>query len=126
MGLIAAKKAAMAAAHDSAAAAGRTKRGRDEEGDANGDVSKEEGAAGAAKRRHLLPDGGPAPEAAPSRQEGGSFAGSAATAPFARAREVPTVSLDTLFRKTKTKPQLYWLPLTDEEVRMRQAADVRG
>jgi apoptotic chromatin condensation inducer in the nucleus len=121
MGLIAAKKAAMAAAHDSAAAGGRAKRGRDEEGDANGEAGKEEeegtpaAAAPAAKRRHLAPDGGAATGAQP---EGGGSPGDAAPAASAPAREVPTVSLDTLFRKTKTKPQLYWLPLTDKEVRV--------
>jgi apoptotic chromatin condensation inducer in the nucleus len=30
--------------------------------------------------------------------------------------------LDTLFRKTKTKPHLYWLPLTDEQVAAKQKA----
>jgi hypothetical protein len=29
-------------------------------------------------------------------------------------------SLDKLFRKTKTKPHIYWLPLTDEEVEIKK------
>ena len=30
-----------------------------------------------------------------------------------------TKPLDELFRKTKTTPCIYWLPLTDAQVRMR-------
>jgi hypothetical protein len=34
--------------------------------------------------------------------------------------------LDLLFRKTKTKPHLYWLPLTDEQVAAKQKANQQG
>lgn len=43
----------------------------------------------------------------------------------ARARSAPAeeevVTLDDLFRKTKAKPHLYYLPLTDEQVAEKQA-----
>jgi hypothetical protein len=34
--------------------------------------------------------------------------------------------LDLLFRKTKTKPHLYWLPLTDEQVAAKQKTNQQG
>jgi hypothetical protein len=33
-----------------------------------------------------------------------------------KTNEPPAKGLDDYFRKTKTKPAIYWLPLTDEEV----------
>lgn len=32
------------------------------------------------------------------------------------------ILLDDLFKKTKTTPSIYWLPLTDEEIKQRDAA----
>ncbi|KAK9818433.1 hypothetical protein WJX72_012536 [[Myrmecia] bisecta] len=49
-----------------------------------------------------------APKAVPAR--------AAAPDPEPVEEDEPIVNLDTLFRKTKTVPFLYWLPLTDEEV----------
>jgi hypothetical protein len=37
-----------------------------------------------------------------------------------------TLQLDLLFRKTKTKPHLYWLPLTEEEVIAKRKNAQRG
>lgn len=34
-----------------------------------------------------------------------------------KVEEKPTRMLDDLFRKTKTTPPLYWMPLSPEEVR---------
>lgn len=34
----------------------------------------------------------------------------------AAEEEVPAKLLDDLFRKTKTAPCIYWLPLTEEQV----------
>jgi len=33
--------------------------------------------------------------------------------------KVPEKTLDTLFRKTNTKPNIYYLPLTEEEVKLK-------
>lgn len=33
-----------------------------------------------------------------------------------KANEPPAKGLDDYFRKTKAKPAIYWLPLTDEQV----------
>jgi len=33
-----------------------------------------------------------------------------------KANEPPTKGLDDYFRKTKAKPAIYWLPLTEEQV----------
>ena len=32
------------------------------------------------------------------------------------------ILLDDLFKKTKTTPSIYWLPLTDEEIKQRDEA----
>jgi hypothetical protein len=36
--------------------------------------------------------------------------------PAVKTNEPPAKGLDDYFRKTKTKPAIYWLPLTDEEI----------
>jgi hypothetical protein len=33
-----------------------------------------------------------------------------------KKNEPPAKALDDYFRKTKAKPSIYWLPLTDEQV----------
>jgi len=33
-----------------------------------------------------------------------------------KTNEQPAKSLDDYFRKTKAKPSIYWLPLTEEQV----------
>lgn len=37
-----------------------------------------------------------------------------------QAQEAPPPTLDDLFRKTSTKPCLYWIPLTDEQAAERK------
>ncbi len=38
-----------------------------------------------------------------------------------QVQEAPPPTLDDLFRKTSTKPCLYWLPLTEEQAIERKA-----
>lgn len=44
-------------------------------------------------------------------------------APAPAAAAPAPLALDELFRKTKTKPCLYWLPVTDEVVKERRAKE---
>lgn len=37
-----------------------------------------------------------------------------------QVQEAPPPTLDDLFRKTSTKPCLYWIPLTDEQAAERK------
>ena len=69
------------------------------------------GGSGEAKRKEREQRKRPSNESAEQRQ--------AEEASAADAK--PRVSLDDLFRRTKTSPHLYWLPLTDEEVARREA-----
>lgn len=54
----------------------------------------------------------------PAAAEAAEAAAAAAAPP---AAEEETVTLDDLFRKTKAKPHLYYLPLNDEEVAAKKA-----
>ncbi|XP_038891971.1 apoptotic chromatin condensation inducer in the nucleus [Benincasa hispida] len=40
--------------------------------------------------------------------------------------DTPIVTLDDLFRKTKATPRIYYLPLSDEQVQVKQTAAARG
>ncbi|KAJ9525359.1 hypothetical protein QJQ45_003244 [Haematococcus lacustris] len=86
-------------------------------------------AAMAAAREAALLNGGAFKRGAPAaHEEPGSkrHAGPLAQA-MAPPEDEAVVSLDTLFRKTTAKPQLYWLPLTTEQVAMkhRREADLQ-
>uniref|UniRef100_A0A7S0WJY6 RRM domain-containing protein n=1 Tax=Chlamydomonas leiostraca TaxID=1034604 RepID=A0A7S0WJY6_9CHLO len=91
MGIVAAAKRAMAAAAaDSAAVRPGAKRARGDEA---------EGAAGSKRLARTSLDGGAAPVAEPAE---------------------PMKSLDELFRKTVAKPCIYWLQLTEEEIKSKK------
>ncbi len=76
----------------------------------------------AAKRPHVDSDAdGDATAAAPA-----AAVVAAAPAPMAVDEEEAVLSLDDLFRKTTAKPQLYWLPLTEEQVCLWVSASMRS
>lgn len=52
--------------------------------------------------------------------------GSAAAAAQEEEEEDEPIILDDLFRKTEAKPSLYWLPLSEEEVRWRGSVESSG
>lgn len=43
--------------------------------------------------------------------------------PLPERIEPPIVTLDDLFRKTKATPRIYYLPLSDEQVKAKQSAE---
>lgn len=78
-------------------------------------AAKQKAAAAAApaagrKRSEPEADGGVA------AAENGGAAAAPATAVDAAAAEPPPLSLDDLFKKTTSKPMIYWLPLSEDKV----------
>jgi apoptotic chromatin condensation inducer in the nucleus len=130
------------AAKPSPAAAAAATSSKEQEAAEQKEGSEEPAAAPAAAaaaggaRRSALDRLGPAsaaeePAAAEPEERGGSKGGAGGSRQPAAASPPPdddeeeaeeeVKSLDDLFRKTKAKPPLYWLPLTEEQVAARKA-----
>lgn len=81
--------------------------------DSGSGAAQEEGAPAAARVSNEGSDG---KQEAAGADEAGAGAAAAGEPAAPAAEEPPVLSLEDLFKKTTTKPFIYWLPLTEEQV----------